>query len=78
MTTSSKAAKLRVGDLVEHDTQHEGYPHEEGPGLLVRLSKRGSSPELNLWEVKFFTGETFEMLEEYLKKIQGAIDTNGR
>lgn len=73
----SDTKNLRVGDLVEHDTQHRDYPEDQGRGLLARLSKKGSQPERNLWEVKFFNGNTFEILEEYLKKIQGAVDSHG-
>jgi hypothetical protein len=34
----------------------------------------GSRPQFNLWKVEFFNGQTFEILEEYLKKIQGGVD----
>jgi len=67
---------LKVGDIVEHDAQRGGYPEEQGAGLLIRLNKKGTQPEFNLWKVKFFSGSTFEILEEYLKKIQGTIDTS--
>jgi|TARA_R110000824_G_scaffold54474_1_gene150373 hypothetical protein len=72
--TSSNDTALKVGDIVEHSTQHEDYPEPQGTGLLTRLNKIGSRPEWNLWKVKFFNGQTFEILEEYLKKIQGAVD----
>ena len=71
----SNAGRLRVGDIVAHHTQREDYPEQQGPGLLARLNKKGSRAKLNLWEVKFFNGHTFEILEEYLKKIQGAVDS---
>ena len=74
--SSSNTGSLRVGDIVEHDTQHKDSPEQQGPGLLARLNKKGSRAELNLWEVKFFNGNTFEILEEYLKKIQGAVDSD--
>ena len=61
---------------MEHDTQHKDSPEQQGAGLLARLNKKGSRAELNLWEVKFFNGHTFEILEEYLKKIQGAVDSD--
>ena len=69
------ADTLKVGDIVEHDTPPDD-PAVQGAGLLARLNKKGSRAELNLWEVKFFNGSTFEILEEYLKKIQGIVDTN--
>ena len=69
---------LKIGDIVEHHTQREGYPEQQGAGLLTRLNKIGTRPEFNLWEVKFFSGDTFEILEEYLKKIQGTVDTSER
>ena len=72
----SDTKKLRVGDIVEHDTRHEDYPAQQGPGLLTRLNKKGSRAQWNLWEVKFFNGQTFEMLEEYLKKTQGTVDSH--
>ena len=67
---------LKVGDIVKHHTQHKDYPKQQGPGLLTRLNKIGTRPQFNLWEVKFFSGNTFEILEEYLKKIQGIVDNN--
>jgi hypothetical protein len=72
--TSSKSRTLQIGDIVEHDTRREGYPVAQGKGLLTRLIKKGSDTDRNLWEVRFFGGTTFEILEEYLKKIQGALD----
>ena len=72
----SNTGSLRVGDIVEHDTP-PGDPAVQGAGLLARLNKKGSRADLNLWEVKFFNGNTFEILEEYLKKIQGAVDSDG-
>ena len=74
--SSSNTGSLHVGDIVEHDTQHKDYPEQQGPGLIARLNKEGSRPEWKVWEVKFFNGHTFEILEEYLKKIQGAVDSN--
>jgi hypothetical protein len=71
----SDTQKLKVGDIVEHDTQYQDYPEQQGPGLLAKLNKKGSRSDWNLWEVKFFNGHTFEILEEYLKKIQGTIDS---
>jgi len=72
----SDTGTLKVGDIVEHNARREGYPEQQGVGLLTRLNKIGTRPEFNLWEVKFFSGDTFEILEEYLKKIQGIVDTN--
>ena len=72
----SDTKKLKVGDIVEHDTQHEDYPEQQGPGLLARLNKKGSRSDWDLWEVKFFNGCTFEILGEYLKKIQGTVDSS--
>tara|TARA_Y100000296_G_C4960596_1_gene150764 strand:+ start:112 stop:339 length:228 start_codon:yes stop_codon:yes gene_type:complete len=72
---SSDTGSLHVGDIVEHDTPPDDRA-VQGAGLLARLNKKGSRAELNLWEVKFFNGNTFEILEEYLKKIQGALDSD--
>jgi len=74
MTTSSDPCGLSVGDIVEHHTPHRDSPQQRGQGLLTRLNKKGSSPQFNLWKVEFFNGQTFEILEEYLKKIQGGVD----
>jgi|TARA_Y100000034_G_scaffold63492_1_gene76799 hypothetical protein len=71
----SDKKKLKVGDIVEHETS-PGDPAVQGPGLLTRLNKKGSRAQWNLWEVKFFNGSTFEMLEEYLKKTQGTVDSH--
>ena len=76
MMTSSKPCTLRVADIVEHNARREGYPNEQGKGLLIRLVKKGSQRGHNLWEVRFFSGVTFEILEEYLKKVQGVLDTD--
>jgi hypothetical protein len=76
--TSSKFSILHVGDIVEHDTRREGEPSVQGKGLLTRLVKKSPHAERNLWEVRFFAGATFEILEEYLKKIQGALDFEKR
>jgi len=76
--TSSKSSILHVGDIVKHDTRQEDAPSVQGRGLLTRLVKKGSHAELNLWEVRFFAGATFEILEEYLKKIQGVLDFEKR
>jgi hypothetical protein len=76
--TSSKTHTLQVGDIVEHDTRQEGYPSVQGKGLLTRLVKKSPHADHNLWEVRFFAGATFEILEEYLKRIQGALDFEKR
>jgi hypothetical protein len=72
--TSSNSSVLHVGDIVEHDAHREGDPGAQGRGLLTRLVKKSPHAERNLWEVRFFAGTTFEILEEYLKKVQGALD----
>jgi|7_EtaG_2_1085326.scaffolds.fasta_scaffold03095_2 hypothetical protein len=71
---SSNSSILHVGDIVEHDAHREGDPGAQGKGLLTRLVKKSADADRNLWEVRFFAGTTFEILEEYLKKIQGALD----
>ena len=76
--TSSKSSILHIGDIVEHDTPRDGDPNVQGKGLLTRLVKQSAHAEHNLWEVRFFAGATFEILEEYLKKIQGALDFEKR
>jgi hypothetical protein len=76
--TSSKPSIVQVGDIVEHDTRREGNPSVQGKGLLTRLVKKSPHTERNLWEVRFFAGATFEILEEYLKRIQGVLDFEKR
>ncbi len=76
-TISSSSSILSVGDVVEHNPPASPMsPLPRGRGFLTRLTKPSQRPELNIWEVRFFDGETFSVMEGYLKKIQGSVDTN--
>ena len=77
-TTSSRPAGLRVGDVVEHNPPHETAVAQKGYGLLVALAKESATQKWNIWEVRFFNGDVFRIMEGYLKKIQGGLDTNER
>ena len=75
MMSFSERAPLRVGDLVEHPPRPEsGYP--QGKGLLTGLAKKSKNPAQNVWHVTFFNGMKFKIMESYLEKIQGTVDTN--
>ena len=66
---------LAVGDLVEHPARPEsGFP--QGKGLLTGLAKKSKNAPQNVWYVTFFNGMKFRIMESYLKKIQGTIDTD--
>ena len=74
--TSFEGRPLHVGDVVEHDPPDAMSYMKQRHGLLVRLLKESRRKEWNVWEVKFFSGDIFRIMEGYLKKIQGAIDTH--
>ena len=73
--TSSNNPALHIGDVVEHDPPHDRSIAQKGYGLLVGLAKKSMRPEWNIWEVRFFNGDVFRMMEGFLKKIQGGVDT---
>ena len=71
----SKKESLKVGDLVEHPADAgNGIP--QGAGLLTAIAKESKNSDRNVWHVTFFNGMKFKIMESYLKKIQGIIDTN--
>ena len=71
----SKKEPLEIGCLVEHPADNDsGVP--QGAGLITAIAKTSKNPARNVWHVTFFNGMKFKIMEQYLKKIQGAVDTN--
>ena len=71
----SKKEPLEVGYLVEHPADTgSGVP--QGKGLLTGIAKKSKNPARNVWHVTFFNGMKFKIMEQYLKKIQGVVDTD--
>ena len=77
MMNFSEKGPLGVGDLVEHpaDSSREGQI-PQGKGLITGLAKGSINPSRNVWYVTFFNGMEFSIMESYLKKIQGTLDTD--
>jgi hypothetical protein len=75
MMSFSKKEPLEIGCLVEHPARPEsGFP--QGKGLITAAAKTSKIPARNVWHVTFFNGMKFKIMEQYLKKIQGVVDTD--
>lgn len=71
----SEKKTLGVGYLVEHPAETgNGIP--QGEGFITRIVKKSKNPARNVWEVAFFNGMKFKIMENYLKEIQGIVDND--
>jgi len=75
MVNFSKKEPLKLGDIVEHPAKSgNGIP--QGTGLLTGIAKKSKKSDRNVWHVTFFNGMKFKIMEHYLKKIQGVVDSD--